>query len=133
LLEKAACMAFFINHFYIFLSIAFAVCSQLIIKWKMSAITFSANAGFEEKFLTAFKMLFDPFIMLSLLLTLLSGLSWMIAMTKFDISYAYPYTALGYVVILFCSWLLFGEAMHIGKIFGTALIVAGIVIAGRYA
>jgi len=43
-------------------------------------------------------MLFNPYIMLSIIFTLLSGLSWMIAMTKFDISYAYPYTSLGFVL-----------------------------------
>ena len=125
-------MKFIINHFYIFLSIFFAVSSQLIIKWKMSAFSIeNIGSSIWDKFSFAFSMLFNPYIMLSLLFTLLSGLSWMIAMTKFDISYAYPYTALGFVFILFFSYLLFHEPLNLYKIIGTLLIVIGIIVSSR--
>ena len=105
-------MRFVIDHLYIFLSILFAVASQLIIKWKMSAFDLSHMTSLWEKFFFAGSMLLNPYIILSILLTLLSGLSWMIAMTKFDISYAYPYTALGFIMILIFSVLLFHEPMN---------------------
>ena len=124
-------MTFFINHLYIFLSILFAVSSQLIIKWKMSEFDLSHMSTIGEKFLFAALMLLNPFIMASILLTLLSGLSWMIAMTKFDISYAYPYTALGFILILLFSALLFHEPLTSYKIIGVLFIVTGIVIASK--
>ncbi len=124
-------MNFIINHLYIFLSIAFAVLSQLIIKWKMHVFDLSQYHSFYEKFIFAFGMLFNPWIILSILLTLLSGLSWMIAMTKFDISYAYPYTALGFVFILIFSTLLFHEIITWQKIVGMLFIIIGIFIASR--
>ncbi len=124
-------MQFFINHFYIFLTILFAVSSQLIIKWKMSAFDLSGYSSVSEKFYFALTMLLNPYIILSLLLTLLSGLSWMIAMTKFDISYAYPYTTLGYVLILIFSALLFHESIDIYKILGIILIISGIYLTSR--
>jgi multidrug transporter EmrE-like cation transporter len=122
---------FLTNHAYIFLSILFAVGSQLIIKWKMSGFDLSHYSSYFEKFLFAFGMLFNPWIMLSILLTLLSGMSWMIAMTKFDISYAYPYTALGFVLILIFSALLFHEPMTWNKVVGVLLIAAGIVVVSK--
>ncbi len=124
-------MNFFINHLYIFLSIFFAVSSQLIIKWKMSAFDLSGHEGIVAKFFFAFSMLFNPWIMLSIFLTLLSGLSWMIAMTKFDISYAYPYTALGFVLILIFSALLFHEPLNGAKVLGVLLIVSGIFVVAK--
>jgi len=124
-------MLFVINHFYIFLSIFFAVSSQLIIKWKMSAFSLTEYETISEKFLFAFKMLFNPYIMLSLTFTLLSGLSWMIAMTKFDISYAYPFTTLGFVFVFVFSVLLFNEAFTWQKVVGLLLILIGIVISSR--
>jgi multidrug transporter EmrE-like cation transporter len=84
-----------------------------------------------EKFQFAFSMLFNPYIILSILLTLLSGLSWMIAMTKFDISYAYPFTTLGYVLILIFSALLFNENIDMYKLVGIFLIIFGIVITSK--
>jgi len=124
-------MKFIVSHLYIFLSIIFATASQLIIKWRMAAFDLSHMKGPGEKFLFAASMLTDPYIILSILLTLLSGLSWMIAMTKFDLSYAYPFTALGYVLILICSTLLFQESLTVPKLLGVLFIVAGIFIVSR--
>jgi len=124
-------MQFLINHIYIFLTIFFAVSSQLIIKWKMSEFSLSEYESMSEKFIFAFTMLFNPYIMISLTLTLLSGLSWMIAMTKFDISYAYPFTTLGFVFIFLFSALFFNEPVTWQKSIGLVLIVVGISISSR--
>ena len=124
-------MRFFADHLYIFLSITFAVSSQLIIKWKMRAFDLGSHPGLIEKFTFAFSMLFNPYIMLSIFLTLMSGLSWMIAMTRFEISYAYPFTALGFVLIFFFSALLFHETITAEKVIGAVLIVAGIYVTSR--
>jgi uncharacterized membrane protein len=124
-------LKFLLNHTYILLTIFFGVSSQLIIKWQMSQYSFEDYSSMYEKFLFAFGMLFNPYIILSLLLTLFSGLSWMIAMTKFDISYAYPYTTLGFVFILIFSSIFFNETVSINKIIGIVLIVAGIIISSK--
>ena len=124
-------MKFLMEHFYIFLSIFFSVSSQLIIKWKMSSFSLENHIGLYNKFIFAFTMLFNPFIILSIILTLLSGMSWMIAMTKFDISYAYPFTTLGFVLILLFSSFLFNESFTIYKLVGVTFIVIGIIISSR--
>ena len=124
-------MKFLLNHFYIFLSIFFAVCSQLIIKWKMSAFSFDVNATIIDKFMFAFSMLLNPYIILSIILTLLSGLSWMIAMTKFEISYAYPFTILGFIAVMILSHFLFNENINFYKVLGTFVIIIGIFIVSK--
>ncbi len=123
-------MQFILNHSYIFLSIVFAVSSQLIIKWKMSAVIMP-DTSILDKFTFAFTMLFNPYIMLSIIFTLLSGLSWMIAMTKFEISYAYPFTILGLIFVTIFSVLFFGESINLSKIVGIGLVVLGIFIISR--
>ncbi|KIM13372.1 MAG: hypothetical protein KU38_01605 [Sulfurovum sp. FS08-3] len=124
-------MQFFFNHLYIFLSICFAVSSQLIIKWQMSGQDFTQHATMIDKFAFAFAMLLNPFILLSLLFTLLSGLAWMIAMSRFDISYAYPFTTLGFVLVLVLSSILFNEVITWQKILGVLFIVIGIFITSK--
>lgn len=123
-------MQFIVNHLYIFLSISFAVASQLIIKWKMSSMVVP-DTSILDKFIFAFGMLFNPFIMLSILFTLLSGLSWMIAMTKFEISYAYPFTILGLIFVTIFSVLFFGESISATKIVGILFVLIGIFIISR--
>ena len=120
-----------INHFYIFLSILLGVVSELIIKWRMSAFTFADNDTFYDTFSLAFFMLFDPYIVIALVLLLLAGLAWMIAMTRFDISYAYPFTVLGFVLILIFSAFLFHEPVTWQKIIGLVFIAAGLLVSSR--
>ena len=124
-------MQFVANHFYIFLAISFGVASQLIIKWKMSGFSFDDYETMTDKFIFALGMLFNPYIMLSLILTLLAGVTWMIAMTKFDISYAYPFTTLGFVFVFVFSVILFGEVINWYKVIGLGFIILGLIISSR--
>ena len=124
-------MQFLINHFYLLLAISFGVASQLIIKWKMGQFSFNDYETMSDKFIFAFSMLFNPYILLSLLFTLLAGVTWMIAMTKFDISYAYPFTTLGFVFVFIFSVILFNEPINSHKILGLLFIIIGLVISSR--
>ena len=124
-------MQFILNHFYLLLAISFGVISQLIIKWQMSAFVFNDYETWQDKFALAFSMLLNPYIIISLILTLLAGVTWMIAMTKFEISYAYPYTLLGLVLVTIFSVIFFGESVNTYKIIGIAVIVLGIVLISK--
>ena len=124
-------MQFILNHFYLLLAISFGVISQLIIKWQMSAFSFNDYETWQDKFALAFSMLLNPYIIISLILTLLAGVTWMIAMTKFEISYAYPYTLLGLVLVTIFSVIFFGESINTYKIIGIAMIILGIVLISK--
>ena len=124
-------MQFILNHFYLLLAISFGVISQLIIKWQMSAFVFNDYETWQDKFALAFSMLLNPYIIISLILTLLAGVTWMIAMTKFEISYAYPFTLLGLVLVTIFSVIFFGESVNTYKIIGIAVIVLGIVLISK--
>jgi len=124
-------MQFILNHFYLLLAISFGVVSQLIIKWQMSAFSFDDYETWQDKFILAFSMLLNPYIIISLVLTLLAGVTWMIAMTKFEISYAYPFTLLGLVLVTIFSIVFFGESVNTYKISGIALIILGISVISK--
>jgi len=124
-------MQFLVNHFYLFLAIAFGVVSQLIIKWKMSAFSFDDYETMYDKFIFAFSMLINPYIIISLVFTLLAGVTWMIAMTKFDISYAYPFTTLGFVFVFVFSVVLFNEPVNWQKVIGLSFIIVGLIISSK--
>mgnify|MGYP003967225183 FL=1 len=124
-------MQFILNHLYLLLAISFAVVSQLIIKWQMSAFSFDDYETWQDKFALAFSMLLNPYIIISLVLTLLAGVTWMIAMTKFEISYAYPFTLLGLVLVTIFSVIFFGESINAYKIIGIVVIVLGIILISK--
>lgn len=124
-------MQFLINHFYLFLAIAFAAASQLIIKWKMSNYSFNDYETIYDKFIFGFSMLINPYIIVSLIFTLLAGVTWMIAMTKFDISYAYPFTTLGFIFVFIFSVVLFNEPVNLYKVVGLICIILGLIISSK--
>jgi len=124
-------MQFILNHFYLLLSIFLGVGSQLIIKWKMSAFSFDDYETWQEKFSLAFSMLLNPYIIIALVLTLLAGVTWMIAMTKFEISYAYPFTLLALVLVTIFSVLFFDESFNIYKLMGIVFIILGIIVISK--
>ena len=52
-------------------------------------------------------------------------------MTKFEISYAYPFVSLNYILVLAAGFLLFQETMSITKLAGSALVILGIIVIAR--
>jgi|TARA_B110000211_G_C14055991_1_gene543370 multidrug transporter EmrE-like cation transporter len=124
-------MQFILNHLYLLLAIFFGVVSQLIIKWQMSVFSFDDYETWQDKFALAFSMLLNPYIIIALVLTILAGVTWMIAMTKFEISYAYPFTLVGLVLVTIFSVVFFGENVSTYKVSGIVLIILGVVVISK--
>ena len=49
----------------------------------------------------------------------------MLAMSRFEISYAYPWISLNFLLMLFFGVVLFDESFSLAKLLGTFLVVAG--------
>lgn len=123
-------MTRFANYFYIFATIAFTVYGQLILKWRISRFgELPSDTVQKLKFLVS--LLFDPAIFSGFAAAFLASLAWMAAMTKFDLSHAYPFMSLNFVVVLLLSSVLLGETVTFAKIAGIAFIVVGTVVAAR--
>ncbi len=88
--------------------------------------------GFFSKVIFLVKLiLFDPFIFSGFFAAFIASLFWMAAMTKFSISYAYPFMSLAFVIVMLGSAIFFGEQLNAYKISGTLIIVFGLIIISR--
>ena len=56
---------------------------------------------------------------------------WISALSKADLSYAYPFLALGYVLIIIFSYFLFREPFTFNKILGIVLVILGLIFISR--
>lgn len=113
------------------IAIFFVSASQLIVKWEMKKHSLDDYASLSEKLMLLVSLLLNINILIALSLTVIAGLCWMVVMTKLDLSYAYPLTMLGFVIVLISSNVLFGEPITLHKILGIALISLGIFISSR--
>lgn len=57
-----------------------------------------------------------------------SFLSWMQILRRLDLSFAFPMTALGYVVVLGASQVFLGETVNFQRWIGVGCIVAGFLL-----
>lgn len=76
-------------------------------------------------------LLLNPWVMSGIVATFFAGVSWMLAMTRFEISYAYPFVSLNYVLVIGASILLFNETITLPKIAGTLLVIAGVIVIAK--
>jgi len=58
--------------------------------------------------------------------TFLGGLIWILAISKLELSQAYPYVAITFIVVPAAGLFIFGETMSTQKLLGTAVVVAGV-------
>ncbi len=118
----------FIPYLYIFGTVIFTVYSQLIIKWRIVQYGHLPDDLY-GKIIFLFKAALDPFIFSGFLSVCIAGLFWMAAMTKFELSYAYPYITAGLTLLtVFLAIVILGETINISKIIGVLLIVIGVVM-----
>ena len=119
-----------IAYSYIFWTIFFTVYGQLVLKWRIANYGFLPDT-FSKKIAFLFNVFLDPFVLSGLFSAFIASFFWMAAMTKFELSYAYPFMSLAFVFVLILSYFLFHEPITIQKIIGISFIIAGIIISSK--
>lgn len=69
----------------------------------------------------------QPHIVAGLTAFGLSAVSWLLVLSKVDVSQAYPAVALGIVITAAAGYFLLGEAINPTRTAGIVLIIAGVV------
>ena len=117
---------------YIFATLFFTVSGQIILKWRISRLQLLLPESFSSKILTLIKLIFDPFIFTGFVFAFIASLFWMAAMTKFEITTAYPFMSLAPALVFLVGVLFLGEAFTVGKLAGLALIILGTIVTVKY-
>lgn len=78
-----------------------------------------------------FKLATEPHIMGGLSFYVISVVVWIMALSRVEVSIAYPMLSIGYVVNAIAAWYLFGEALSISRLVGIGIIIIGVYIVSR--
>jgi len=115
---------------YIMISVLGGAVGQLMLKKGMSStgpLTLSLN-----QFGSILgRMATNPYVVAGLSIYALSTLFWLLALSRVDLSFAYPFASLSYLVMLFAAWQLFKEDISILRLAGTLVICIGVIIISR--
>jgi len=76
-------------------------------------------------------MFTSPLVILGLCMYGLSTVFWLVALSQKDLSYVYPFIALTFIIVLLLSKFLLHENVGAYRIFGTLVIIAGLLLVVR--
>ena len=77
------------------------------------------------------KVATQPFILGGLACYAVSVVVWILALSRVEVSIAYPMLSVGYVVNAVAAYFLFGEAVGVQRLVGIGIIILGVYIVAR--
>jgi drug/metabolite transporter (DMT)-like permease len=108
-------------------TVALTIYGQLVVKWQVLRHGhLPPGLGAKVAFLAT--LLVNPWVLSALAGAFVAALAWMAALSKLELSQAYPFTATSFVLVLLLSAILFGESLTSAKIAGVALVIAGLAV-----
>jgi undecaprenyl phosphate-alpha-L-ara4N flippase subunit ArnF len=120
------------SYFYIFFTLIFTVYGQLILKWRLSNLQVILPDTTLARIVYLVRLIIDPFILSGFIAAFVASLFWMAAMTKFEITHAYPFMSLAPALVFVIGIFFMNETFTIGKIVGLLFIMIGIIITFKF-
>jgi drug/metabolite transporter (DMT)-like permease len=74
------------------------------------------------------KLVFNPVVFAGLTLYFIGTVLWLIALSKTTLNFAYPFTALTFVLVMVSSRVIFLENIPTLRYFGIILIIVGLLV-----
>lgn len=104
--------------------------AQLLLKAGTNAVgSFAFSA--DNLLPVGWKLATQPFIVAGIGCYVVSVVVWILALSRTEVSIAYPMLSIGYVLNALAAWYLFGEAVTPQRLAGIGVIVLGVFIVAR--
>lgn len=114
----------------ILLGVLLNAAAQLLLKAGTNAI--GQFAFTRENILpVGWQLATEPHIFGGLTCYVVSVVVWIMALSRVEVSIAYPMLSIGYVVNALAAWWLFGEAVSLSRLIGIGIIIIGVYIVAR--
>lgn len=115
----------------ILLSVAMSAGAQLVLKKGMSAPALQQVMARGNSFDTLVHIFLSPLVISGLFIYFLGAVVWLLVLSKVELSQAYPFVGLGFILTLILSVLFLSETASMMRIIGTMVIVAGVVMVSQ--
>ena len=112
-------------------SIALSAVAQVLLKLGMTGGDVRAAIASGSPIGIVQAVLLSPGVVGGLVLYGLGTVLWLAVLARAELSQAYPFVGLSFVLTAAMGYFLFADALTLGRIAGIALIVAGVVLVGR--
>ncbi len=77
--------------------------------------------------LAVIRAVFTPYVFSGFVCYGISSLLYLVALSELDLSYAYPFVALSFVMVTLASWYFLDETLPLLRVAGLVLIMSGVL------
>ena len=117
------------NILFILTAVTIGVAGQVFIKIGLNSL---GDIDFSKSLIGSYgKIFLSPFIILGTFTYFFSVLFWLYALSKVDLSFAYPFLALSYVLIILVSRCFLGENVSLIRWVGVLVICFGVLLIAK--
>ena len=114
------------NFIFIISSVLLNAFAQILLKAGMKQV---GNIDLKNNIMnTCISIAFNPYIISGFIAYGVSILLWLWVLSKVDVSLAYPFQALGYIVVTILAWIIFQENISYIRIIALLFITIGLII-----
>jgi drug/metabolite transporter (DMT)-like permease len=103
------------------INVCLLVTGQILFKWGLEAV-----GGFSVA--KIFSIVFQPWIILGLMLYVVATVVWFYVLSKANLSLAYPLQSISYVIGLFASRFILHESIPATRWMGVLVIMLGVAL-----
>lgn len=111
----------------ILLSVGLSAIAQIAMKAGVSNASMPAATSVLGSYVA---MLTAPKVLLGLACYGLGALIWLRVLSMMDVSQAYPFVAVGFVLTMALGFILLGETPHLTRLVGAGFILVGVWLVG---
>ena len=114
------------NFIFIISSVLLNALAQILLKAGMKQF---GNIDLKNNIInTSISIALNPYIITGFISYGISIILWLWVLSKVDVSLAYPFQALGYIVVTILAWLIFQENISFTRIMALIFITIGLII-----
>jgi len=104
--------------------------AQILLKKGMLGIGYF-EFHFENFFPIIKKVTNNLYILSGLTSYVISVMIWLLVLARVEVSYAYPFLSVGYVVVTVMGYFIFQENLSWMRVIGIAVIIVGVLLLSR--
>lgn len=117
-------------YIFVFVTVSTAAISQLLVKYQMSNAGSPPNELWPKIIFLLNNLLTLP-VIIAVILTFVSGISWMGALSKLSISQAYPFALLTFPIVVITSSIFFKDSLNLNYFIGMILMILGLILINK--
>ena len=114
------------QYIWILATILLSSYGQVALKWRLNNAPFLTEKELGIGMIV--RILMDPIVLSTFFAAFLASLTWIMALKKLPISFAYPFMAATFALVLISGHFFLGETVSSKQIISIALITAALII-----